>query len=153
MTIFEKEVPVPIQGVTLLGPLELAVATTRCWKCKEDTQVVAIIAAGVDSVEGDETTHDEDSPSFVYGLNEDEMPEELVAALKLLAPNYVPIHSHTMNETTWANGCDCCGALQGAFYQHMEPDGPFFGYPSYFEGVRVPLHSGPLALLSVDGLY
>jgi hypothetical protein len=27
----------------------------------------------------------------------------------------------------WANTCPICGMIQGAFFLHNEPDGPFFG--------------------------
>ena len=35
--------------------------------------------------------------------------------------------SRTIREIYWANGCPRCGTLQGDFYLHAEPDGPFFG--------------------------
>ena len=46
-----------------------------------------------------------------------------------------------MGETTWANGCVHCDALQGAFYLYMEPDGPFFGGADEFEGELIELSS------------
>ena len=71
-----------------------------------------------------------EEPAFVYDLAEDAMPEPLVKALQELAPNYVPTYSGTLGETTWANTCVHCQTLQGAFYMHSEPDGPFFGGPT-----------------------
>jgi hypothetical protein len=38
------------------------------------------------------------------------------------------IRSGTAGTAYWGNTCPACHALQGAFFLHMEPDGPFFGF-------------------------
>ena len=128
----------PHNGCVLCAPLYLATGRINCWQCKRDTSVVAIIATRVDEYE-DGVLAQGDGEEYVHSMDEDEMPEPPRLALEPVAPDYKPIFSGTMQETTWANGCENCGALQGAFYQHMEPDGPFFGDPSDFAGTKVVL--------------
>ena len=129
----------PVNGLLLHGPLQLAKAVITCWKCKNPTEVFAIIAADQEGFDDGVSTGREEAEAFIYGIAEDEMPDTLVQALADLAPNYKPIYSNTMACKEWANGCEHCGSLQGTFFQHMEPDGPFFSYPSEFYGQRVPL--------------
>ena len=69
------------------------------------------------------------------------MPAKVPVTLASLPPRYRPRYSRTMGETTWANGCVHCDALQGAFYLYMEPDGPFFGGADEFEGELIELSS------------
>ena len=141
--------PQPANGRLLHGPLQLGMAEMPCWKCKKNTKVVAIIAADVEVFENRESLGSDEEESYVHSIGEVEMPAALAHVLGVLAPNYRPIYSHTMDETTWANGCEHCGALQGAFYQHLEPDSPFFGRPEYFTGTRIELLPHSVAL--VDG--
>ena len=129
----------PANGVLLHGPLQLGMAEANCWHCKRLTKIVAIIVADIEEFEDGVSVDAEEEAAYVYGVAEDEMPEILANRLGVLAPNYRPIYSHTMDEITWANGCEHCGALQGAFFLHSEPDSPFFGRPEYFTGERVEL--------------
>lgn len=75
-----------------------------------------------------------ETSSFVYDLDPEAMPAAIATALTKIAPNYKPAYSRTMNETSWANVCTNCGSLQGAFFIHSNPDGPFFGGPEEFKG-------------------
>ena len=127
---------IPLNGYVLCAPLYLAISRIKCWRCKADTSVAAIIATRVDEYE-EGTLEEGGGEEYVYGIDEDEMPDPLRLALEPAAPDYKPIFSGTTQETTWANGCEYCGALQGVFYQHMEPDGPFFGDASNFAGAKV----------------
>lgn len=131
--------PQPANGQLLHGPLQLGMAEMTCWKCEKSTKVVAIIAAEVEEFENGESLGSDEEESYVHSIGEEKMPAALAHVLGVLAPNYKPIYSHTMDETTWANGCEHCGALQGAFFLHNELDGPFFSGPEYFKGTRVEL--------------
>lgn len=124
----------PRDRMLLKAPVQLARAVTECWRCHKLTSVVAIVAAQVLEFEDGQLDWEFDERSYVRDIGEREMPGHLVAALARLAPLYRPRQSHTMSETTWANGCEHCDALQGSFYLHMEPDGPFFGDPDDFGG-------------------
>ena len=129
----------PRNGMVLKAPVQLAHGEVECWKCHNTTAVVSIVAAQVLEIVNGQLDWEYDEPSFVRDIGEDEMPAGLAAALARLAPRYRPRYSRTMGETTWANGCEHCDALQGAFYLHMEPDGPFFGGADEFEGESIEL--------------
>lgn len=134
--------PVPsfnlVNGCVLHAPIELATGSITCWRCKKITRVVAVIVAGEEGFE-EGVSDEERCETYVHGFDEDDMPPKLEEALVSAAPNYRPTYSGTMQETTWANQCEFCGELQGAFYLHMEPDGPFFGAPADFFGERTTL--------------
>ncbi len=126
-------------GMLLKAPIQLALAFTACWKCHQPTAVAAIVAAELIEYEDGEPYSDRDGPSYVLDIAQHQMPPFLAAELATLAPLYRPRYSRTMGETTWANGCEHCDALQGGFYLHMEPDGPFFGGADEFAGELVEL--------------
>ena len=75
---------------------------------------------------------------FVHGI-EGRLPGALREGLIRHAPNFEPTSSRTAGATYWANLCVHCRALQGDFYLHSEPDGPFFEGPEDFGGTRVLL--------------
>lgn len=125
--------------VRLYGPLELATEETSCWKCHKPTPVHALLAADVEEFESGEEPTRVEASTFVYDLSPDSIPLEVKARLVTQAPNYKPTYSRTVGETSWANVCVHCGSLQGAFFLHSEPDGPFFGGPEEFDGKRAPL--------------
>lgn len=52
--------------------------------------------------------------------------------------------------TQWANACVHCGVLQGAFFLHAEPDGPFFAGPENFSGDAKDIYTGDLAVQDVS---
>lgn len=117
----------------LFAPVQLASAEVKCWKCSDEIAVHALVASDLDD-SGDDGYGRIGEAVFVYDVDEDEMPEALALALVRAYPNYRPLYSQTAGETTWANACSSCGALQGAFFLHAEPDGPFFGMPRDFRG-------------------
>jgi hypothetical protein len=130
-----------IEGLRLHGPVQLASADMDCWKCRKGTPVHALVAADVEEFESGEEPMRLESPSFVYEIDPDALPAGLVTALARLAPNFKPTYSRTVRATSWANVCVHCGVLQGAFFLHGEPDGPFFGSPEDFVGRRLVLSS------------
>lgn len=82
-----------------------------------------------DPDEGPFDPADASGRSYVYNVDESDMPSALVEALGSMASNYKPTFSRTLGATVWGNQCTHCGALQGAFFLHSEPDGPFFEDP------------------------
>ncbi|HVZ44595.1 MAG TPA: hypothetical protein VHA82_12365 [Ramlibacter sp.] len=108
--------------------------------------MAAIIAAAIEEFEGGKGTGRHDEPTFVYEVEGEDMPVILKNVLSRLAPNYKPIYSRTAGFTQWANTCVHCSSLQGAFYMHMEPDGPFFGRAEHFEGETVDAYPEDLAV-------
>lgn len=127
--------------VRLIGPLQIARARVDCWKCGHETTVVTIIANQVEAFEEGISSGSSEEAAFVYDIPTGDIPVMLTKALQLHAPHFKPTYSRTMDETTWANTCEHCEALQGAFYLHSEPEGPFFAGPSNFDGERVELHA------------
>lgn len=125
--------------IRLQGPLELASAEAVCWKCSKPTPVHALLAADLEDFEEGEEPMQLEAPTFVYDLSPESIPPAVRAQLAAQAPNYKPTYSRTVGESSWANVCVHCGALQGAFFMHNEPDGPFFGGPEEFEGQRAQL--------------
>lgn len=100
------------------------------------TPVHTLVAAYIEAFAlGEEPMHI-DGPSFVYDISPDGLPPDVVATVAKAAPNFKPLFSGTLGETGWANACVHCGLLQGAFFLHSEPGGPFFGGPEDFAGVR-----------------
>lgn len=125
--------------IELQGPIELASTSTSCWKCSKPTPVHALVAGDVLEIEDGEVVYQTERRTFVYEIDAEQLPPAIRDAVVAAASNYRPTLSRTTGETTWSNVCIHCGALQGAFFMHSEPDGPFFGEPSDFEGQRVAI--------------
>lgn len=126
-----------LEFIRLHGPVQLASSETECWKCHRWTPVHALVAADVEEFAPGEESMRLEEPAFVYGISPDALPPEVKASVAKTAPNFKPLYSRTVGETSWANACVHCGLLQGAFFLHSEPDGPFFGGPEEFDGVKV----------------
>ena len=126
-------------GLRLKGPLRLAMAQCKCWHCGRQTAVAAISAAAVEDLDDDSEFAGVDAATYIFNIGEGDMPTALAQALAPIAPRYTPVYSRTLDETTWANVCEHCGMLQGAFFMHSEPDGPFFGSPGEFNGRWIDL--------------
>jgi len=122
--------------VRLHGPVELATGEISCWKCRKGTPVHALLAADVEEFEAGEEPMRIDASAFIYDLSADALPPTVQAKLGAIAANYKPTFSRTVGQTSWSNVCVHCGLLQGAFFLHSEPDGPFFGGPEEFKGTR-----------------
>lgn len=133
----------PNEFVRLCGPVELASSEIECWKCHMATPVHALVAADVEEFIDGEEPFKVEAKTFVYELSPDAIPVAVTSVLAQAAANYTPTFSRMAGETSWGNLCIHCGVLQGAFFLHSEPDGPFFGGPSEF--------SGALTLISTVG--
>lgn len=122
----------------LKGPIHLACSDTECWKCKRSTPVFAIEASDLKDLERWDASQPVGEPVFVHDIAGN-LPASLQAGLTEHAPNYRPTLSRTTGTTSWANQCVHCRALQGGFFMHSEPDGPFFSGPHRFNGSRILL--------------
>ncbi|MBI5924443.1 MAG: hypothetical protein HY836_02480 [Aquabacterium sp.] len=120
--------------VRLHGPIKLASAETECWKCHAVTPVHALVATDVEEFVDGEEPFKLEATTFVYDLSPDAIPAEVTAVVAQTATNFKPTFSRMAGETSWGNVCIHCGVLQGAFFLHSEPDGPFFGGPNAFSG-------------------
>lgn len=125
--------------IRLLPPIELASSQTKCWRCGNDTPVHSLLAGNVQEVEDGVVVNETERPTFVYAIKQDDLPADVGSAATAIANNFRPAHSRAMGEACWANVCSHCEAVQGAFFLHTEPDGPFFCEVEDFTGIRQPL--------------
>ncbi len=108
----------------LIAPVYLLSSTIECYSCDEVTIVHCIAASGVS---------EEDEPEEV-GVrlrllsNVEQIDNAILPKLGEMAPAYHTNRSMTQGRRVWMNHCVHCGAKQGDFYLHSEPDGPFFAY-------------------------
>jgi len=130
----------------LHGPVELASGEVRCWKCQKTTPVFALLTTDLEEVEPDQEVDRLEAPAFLYDLSPGALPPAVKAELAKLAPNYRPTYSRSIGDTCWANVCSHCGVLQGAFFLHSEPDGPFFGGPEEYSGPKITLSARGFAV-------
>lgn len=113
---------------------QLAVETAECWKCHEQARVVAPIAP-IGSVAIDDEDDEADSavPLVVNEatilMDVQSMSADLAAIARGTVPTFRPDFSNALGVGYWMNHCQHCGAKMGDHYLHMEPDGPFFGWP------------------------
>lgn len=126
----------------LHGPVLLASGKTDCWKCQSPTVVHAILASGVDEVDGDGAPVVIDESVFIYGVATQDLPSAVAEAIAIAAPTFKPILSQASREVAWCNACQHCGALQGGVFVHNEPESPFFGGPVAFKGTTTLLSEG-----------
>ena len=128
---------------------QLAVETAECWSCHKQARVVAVIAPADAMAIDDE--EDSAEPMMVNEaavlMNVQRMSPELAAAVRVSAPTFHPDFSKTTGASYWMNHCQHCDALMGDHFLHMEPDGPFMGWPRApsSTGVTLDLVGGDIA--------
>jgi hypothetical protein len=62
-------------------------------------------------------------------MDVESMSANLGSAARSSVPTFRPDFSKTAGAGYWMNHCQHCGAKVSDFYLHMEPDGPFMGWP------------------------
>jgi len=117
------------------GLFQLAVETAECWRCHEQARVVAPIAPiGSVAIDDEDEEADSTGPLVVNVatvlMDVETMSTDLGTAARGAVPTFRPDFSNTLGAGYWMNHCQHCGAKMGDFFLHMEPDGPFFGWPS-----------------------
>lgn len=110
----------------------IAEAKVTCWACHRDTPVITV--AGRDA-EGDLVS--------VTGIQA--FDSKLANAL-VRHPCYRLAFSRTTQAWAFSNVCVSCGALQGDFFLHSEPDGPFFALHSPENQSHVTDLVGPISV-------
>ncbi|OUO89623.1 hypothetical protein B5F40_10340 [Gordonibacter sp. An230] len=95
--------------------LYLVIGSQRCWKCREDTRVVAFgIPYGWDG-----------APSLALLPRLECVPYEIRKYLIDQGIRYEKKRSNTTGLYLLNNCCEHCGSLQGEFFLFSEPDSPF----------------------------
>lgn len=115
-------------NLTIARPA-IAEASVQCWSCRADTPVLTI--AGRDQ--------DDD----LQGITGIKAVDPTTAAILAAHPYYRLAFSGTTRIWAFANVC-ACGALQGDFFLHNEPDGPFFALHSPENPSRITDLDGPI---------
>lgn len=110
-----------------IAPIDLVSTKFECWKCKQLTLVSCLKVYDFDDGYGPRGGAENRDADRRYCLtNIEKLPQVLVDALTAKNPNVRMAESRTTQSTYLANNCEHCGALQGDFFLHTEPDGPFF---------------------------
>jgi hypothetical protein len=121
----------------------VAAARTRCWKCRASIDVVCLYCQR-GTIDGE--PYDEFSVSHVTAINE--------SLRRQLAhwPSFRFAFSRADGFRYLANHCTRCGALQGDYFLHCEPNGAFFTLKGAPRGVvtLTPL-AGPVRLSGDEG--
>lgn len=118
-------------------PLNLAIerpsiaeAAVQCWSCHQDTPVLTVAGR-------------EEDGALVSVTGIQAFDSTLRRALSAY-PFYRLAYSRTTSAWAFANVCTLCGALQGDFFLHSEPDGPFFALHNAETHVKVTELVGPI---------
>ena len=119
----------------LLAPIHLLSSTISCYRCDEVTTVYCVAATGL-SDEDVPADLDPSAGHLIRLSNVEELDRAIVDKLGVLAPAYRVDRSATQGRHVWMNHCLHCGAKQGDFFLHNEPDGPFFAYDGGGQVVR-----------------
>lgn len=114
-------------------------ATAECWACRKSTPVLTV--AGRDE-DGDLAS--------VTGIQSVDGPLGRALAER---PYYRLAFSRTTQQWAFANLCTSCGALQGDFFLHNEPDGPFFALHNAEPHLRITELAGPVRVATDDPAY
>jgi hypothetical protein len=124
--------PVVVDLDLVLEAPALVSAAMACWSCQAAITVVCIAQFDAD---GDLCA--------VTGVRA--LDQTLQAALQAY-PQYR--RCHYRGSWVYLNRCPACEAIQGDFYLHLEPDGPFFGLRQAGPRVAVLPLMGPVRVAS-----
>lgn len=128
-----------------------------CYRCGESTSIIGFLVSDEppqETVE-DREMYAEDIATFRKGVEELKGFPPDVASFPYISEKELPFsvdrlrsierrfplwhrsYSATVKDEYYMNHCEKCGAKQGDYYIHMEPDGNFFFFQSWYsEGVR-----------------
>lgn len=94
-----------------------------CFKCKKETNVVSFASDLYYSIDDEYFELFDEDINFISDV--EGVPETLLEYLKENFKFYNG-YSKFAQASYLGNHCEYCGVLQGDFYLHHEPDGPFF---------------------------
>lgn len=126
---FLKWMPEGKYSIIIKTPFYIAVNKRECWKCSQETSVVAIASNNFYCL--DYKNEDDDTMQWIQqeGFSFFSMPiyfdEQLTSVIEKLFPFYKIGYSRTVGGKYWANHCQKCSALQGDFHLHNEPGEAF----------------------------
>ncbi len=113
-------------SVRASAPFYVLRASIPCWKCREPTPVVGLVAT---LVEADGESHGDPTARPVEPVslrNITDLPYDLLQVMRAYQPRYVKRESRTAGMSYYQNECWHCGVNIGDSYLFSEPGGPFF---------------------------
>lgn len=115
-------------SVIIKSPVSMALNSTDCYKCGNNTAVISLASNNFYYLSTDEKEEEKwfRADKFSFFSMPLFIENELAGKINRLFPNYKIAYSKTAESSYWANHCDHCGALQGDFFLHSEPGGAFF---------------------------
>lgn len=113
---------------TIVGrPCYVAVSSRSCWKCGADTPLISLASERIlERYDESETWESPDENNLVLFFNVSKLPGAVLRPLQQRYPFFQKKYSATARQYYFGNTCIGCGALQGDFFNHCEPDGAFF---------------------------
>ena len=115
------------EGFIVKSPYIVAKAVRTCWKCHNQTPLIALGAKSFYALDYDRPHTPKwtkwDYPILFMDIVT--LEEEVIKVLQNEYPFFQQIYSNTAKEKYWANGCSYCKALQGDYFNFMEPNAPF----------------------------
>ena len=126
INVFQKWLPKQ-QGYLVKRPYTLLKARRICWKCSQETSLIALAAKSFYALEfpddGDDIWIYREDPVIFYGI--EGLEPDLTNLLTEKFPFFRYTFSQTIQAKYWANTCIHCKALQGDNYNFMMPPMPF----------------------------
>ena len=132
------------EGCIVREPYLLCNSKTNCWKCGQETPMIALAATNYyfyDYIDVNNSDNQEQlwfkaeyATLFSFVLKLD---SHVVEYIRQIHPFFKSIYSRTAEQTYFANTCVACGKLQGDFHHHEEPGGAFFPDPYTDEPIKV----------------
>lgn len=110
----------------------IAVATINCWKCKGSTPVYAFAVNGEDIIDLENNIKDmanETGYDMAIIQIDHKLPRDIKSYLEKNTA-CKETYSKTTKTNYFANVCEKCSALQGAYFVYDEFDSPFKGQSS-----------------------
>lgn len=101
------------------SPFFLLVSWQDCWVCGSSCRV-----AGLASAPQPANAWEKPEPYLLSNI--ELMPEEFLAALRKVQPQYEFRASNMAGTSYFMNTCARCGAHSGDYYLHSQPGGAFF---------------------------
>jgi len=128
----------------LLTPL-IMTAKRKCWKCQADTTVVCPVAEKF-LLPDEETEYSWELCEYFTSFSDvTKISPKLLKTIQEHFPSYKWGTSSVVPDGYYANHCTHCGAIQGDFYLHSEPDSPFFAH--------TPEETSQVTLVPVEAAY
>ena len=127
---FMKWIDIENIDIIIKAPFYLALNKRDCWKCGYMTKVISLYSDNFYFLESEDVEsegqifHKSEFKSFFSDITF--LDKEIHQFLNQNFPFFKLGFSKTIGGKYWANHCEKCNSLQGDFFNHSEPGGPFY---------------------------